>query len=68
MMRVRWRIRGWVWGVLLAVGAVGGGALAQQKDERAPAESVGAELRLLGSRAGVVFVGRVEKIEVKDGR
>src|SRR6202044_3207013 len=30
-------------------------------------ESVGAELRLLGSRAGVVFVGRVEKIESKDG-
>jgi hypothetical protein len=31
-----------------------------------PAESVGAELQLLGSRAGVVFVGQVEKIEVKD--
>jgi hypothetical protein len=59
--------RGWVWGVLLRVGAAGGGALAQQQDERAPAESVGAELRLLGSRAGVVFVGQVEKIESKDG-
>ena len=42
-------------------------ARAQQRDERAPAESVGAELRLLASRAGVVFVGQVEKIEVKDG-
>jgi hypothetical protein len=64
------RVRGWVWGGLLVVGAVGGGAVgfaAQQQGDRAPAESVGAELRLLGSRAGVVFVGRVEKIESKDG-
>jgi hypothetical protein len=73
MMRVRTRVRGWVWGGLLVVGAVGGGAVgvagvaAQQQGDRAPAESVGAELRLLGSRAGVVFVGRVEKIEPKDG-
>ncbi|HSY34242.1 MAG TPA: hypothetical protein VK814_00690 [Acidobacteriaceae bacterium] len=70
MMRVRWCVRGWVWGVLLAVGAVGGGAVgvaAQQQDERAPAESVAGELRLLGSRAGVVFVGQVRKIESKDG-
>jgi len=66
MMRVPLRIRGWVCGCLLLVGAVGGEALAQQRDERAPAESVGAELRLLASRAGVVFVGQVEKIEVKD--
>jgi hypothetical protein len=70
MMLVRTRVRGWVWGLLLVVGAVGGGAVqvaAQQRGDRAPAESVGAELRLLGSRAGVVFVGRVEKIEPKDG-
>jgi hypothetical protein len=67
MMRVPLRIRGWVCGGLLLVGAVGGEALAQQRDERAPAESVGAELRLLASRADVVFVGQVEKIEVKDG-
>jgi hypothetical protein len=70
MMRVRTRVRGWVWGLLLVAGAVVGGAVrvaAQQRGDRAPAESVGAELRLLGSRAGVVFVGRVEKIEPKDG-
>jgi hypothetical protein len=69
-MRVRARVCGWIWGGLLAVGALGGGAVgvvAQQRGERAPAESVGAELRLLGSRAGVVFVGRVEKIEPRDG-
>jgi len=67
MMRVPWCIRGWICGGFLLVGAVGGGALAQGRDERAPAESVGAELRLLASRAGVVFVGRVEKIETKEG-
>jgi len=61
------RVRGWVWGGLLLMGWVGGGALAQGLDERAPAKSVGAELRLLASRAGVVFVGQVEKIEPKDG-
>jgi len=67
MIRVPLGIRGWVCGGLLLAGAVGGTALAQQRDERAPAESVGAELRLLASRAGVMFVGQVEKIEVKDG-
>ncbi len=61
------RVRGWVWGGLLLAGWVCGGAVAQGQDERAPAESVGAELRLLASRAGVVFVGQVEKIEPKDG-
>jgi hypothetical protein len=61
------RVRGWVWGLMLLVGAAGGGALAQQKGERAPAESVGAELRGLASRAGVVFVGQVETIEFKGG-
>ena len=67
MMRVPLRIRGWMCGWLLLAGAVGGRALAQQQEARAPAESVGAELRLLASRAGVVFVGQVEKIEPKDG-
>ena len=61
------RIRGWVWGGLLLVGAWGVVVVAQQQNERAPAESVAGELRLLGSRAGVVFVGRVEKIEAKAG-
>jgi hypothetical protein len=61
------RVCGWVWGLMLVVGAAGGGALAQQKGERAPAGSVGAELRGLASRAGVVFVGQVETIEPKDG-
>jgi len=62
------RVGGWVLGGLLLVGAAGRSVrvAAQQKDERAPAESVGAELRLLASRAGVVFVGQVEKIEPKD--
>jgi hypothetical protein len=67
MMLVRTLVRGWIWGLLLGLGAAGGGALAQQQEQRAPAETVGAELRLLGSRAGVVFVGRVEKIEPKGG-
>ncbi len=61
------RVRRWVLGGLLVMGAAGGGALAQQQDMRAPAESVGGELRLLASRAGVVFVGRVETIEPKGG-
>ncbi len=67
MMRVPSRVCGWVCSGWLLAGVVGGTALAQQRDERAPAESVGAELRLLASRAGVVFVGQVEKIEAKDG-
>lgn len=66
MVRVRLRRCGWVWGLVLVVGFAGGAALAQQ-GERAPAESVGAELRGLASRAGVVFVGQVETIEPKDG-
>jgi len=67
MVRVRLRRCGWVWGLVLVVGFAGGAALAQQQGERAPAESVGAELRGLASRAGVVFVGQVETIEPKDG-
>ena len=63
MMRVRVRVRGWIWGFVL-VGAV---AVAQGQGERAPAASVGAELRGLAARAGVVFVGQVAKIEPKDG-
>jgi hypothetical protein len=65
------RVRRWVWGAVVAgvmlAGAVGGGALAQQRGERVPASSVGGELRGLASRAGVVFVGQVEKIEPRDG-
>jgi hypothetical protein len=61
------RVRGWIWGLVWMVGAAGGGSLAQQRGERAPAESVGAELRGLASRAGVVFVGQVQKIEPKGG-
>jgi hypothetical protein len=74
------RVRGWDWGavvagVVLLAGVVGGGAgcgaggaaFAQQRGERAPATSVGGELRGLASRAGVVFVGQVQKIESKGG-
>jgi hypothetical protein len=70
MMRVPLGIRGWVCSGLILAGMVGSGCgpvAAQLRDERAPAKSVGGELRLLASRAGVVFVGRVEKIEAKDG-
>ena len=70
------RVRRWDWGtvvagLMLVAGVVGGGAgraaFAQQRGERAPATSVGGELRGLASRAGVVFVGQVEKIEPVDG-
>jgi hypothetical protein len=74
------RVRGWDWGavvagVVLLAGVVGGGvgcglggaAFAQQRGERAPATSVGGELRGLASRAGVVFVGQVQRIEPKGG-
>jgi hypothetical protein len=61
------RVRGWIWGLVWMVGAAGGGALAQQRGERAPATSVGGELRGLASRAGMVFVGQVQKIEPKGG-
>jgi hypothetical protein len=50
-----------------AMGAAGRGALAQQRGDRAPAASVGGELRGLASRAAVVFVGQVAKIEPQDG-
>ncbi|MGA8938479.1 MAG: hypothetical protein WB439_04865 [Acidobacteriaceae bacterium] len=67
-MRVRMRVRGWMWGVVLLALAAGGiAALGQQRGERVPAGSVGAELRGLASRAGVVFVGQVQKIENKGG-
>jgi hypothetical protein len=59
-------VRGWIWGVLLLVGAAVG-ALGQVQEEGAPAATVGAELRGLASRAGAVFVGRVAKIEPMDG-
>lgn len=64
----------WARGVVLLVGAAGvgllaggRGAFAQQRGERAPAGSLGAELRGLASRAGVVFVGQVRKVEPKGG-
>lgn len=69
------RVLGWgcgavIAGVVLVVGAAGGGAAgaaAQQRGDCAPAKSVGEELRGLASRAGVVFVGQVERIEPKGG-
>jgi hypothetical protein len=65
------RVRGWGWGAVIAgvalVGAAGRGGLAQQRGDRAPAASVGDELRGLASRAGVVFVGQVAKIEPQGG-
>lgn len=67
-MSVGVRVRGWVCGVAL-LGAAGVGAVgvaAPQQDDRALAATVGAELRGLASRAGVVFVGQVTKIEPKD--
>ncbi len=63
-MRVRTLGCGFVLGVLAALGA---GALGQVPEDLGPAATVGAELRGLASRAGVVFVGQVEKIEPKDG-
>lgn len=66
MVRIQLRVCRWVLGLTLVVGAAAGGSLAQQQGELAPATSVAAELRGLASRAGVVFVGQVAKIEAKD--
>ncbi|MGA7158494.1 MAG: hypothetical protein WBY53_16725 [Acidobacteriaceae bacterium] len=64
-------IRGWIWGLALAVVAAGFAwgwtAQGQMRGERVPAASVGGELRGLASRADVVFVGQVEKIENQGG-
>lgn len=63
------RLRGLFCGLVVVGGVWSGavGAAAQQQGERAPAASVGAELRGLAGRAGVVFVGQVVKIEPMDG-
>ena len=63
------RLRGLFCGLVVVGGVWSGavGAAAQQQGERAPAASVGAELRGLAGRAGVVFVGQVMKIEPMDG-
>ena len=55
--------------MVLAMGVAAGGAAAQQVGSAAdaPAASVAGVLRNLASRAGVVFVGRVERILPKDG-
>lgn len=60
------RVREWVWGLVLAAGAAGaacGGAAAQQ----APPEGVAGVLRSMASRAGVVFVGSVQRIVPEGG-
>ena len=61
------RVRGWILGVMLAVG---GGASGQQPDAKAlamPPTSVGVALRGLAARSGVVFVGQVQSIVPKEG-
>jgi len=62
------RVSGWV--LLLAMGAGSCGAVGQQAGGAAadlPATSVAGVLRSLASRAGVVFVGQVQRIVPKDG-
>jgi hypothetical protein len=61
------RVCNWILGAVLAVGVVGGGALGQSPTGSVPATSVGGVLRGLASRAGVVFVGQVQKIEPEGG-
>jgi hypothetical protein len=68
------RVCSWILGVLLGVGAAGG-AVGQQADAgvasglatSGTAKSVAAVLRSLTGRAGVVFVGQVEKVRPIDG-
>lgn len=77
MMRVGGWVRGVLAGVMLALGAAGGVARGQQAGGSgaeaggptvsAPPNSVGDVLRGMAARAGVVFVGQVEKIEPKGG-
>ena len=60
-------VRGWILGVVLAVG---GGASGQQPDAKVlvvPPTSVGVALRGLAARSGVVFVGQVQSIVPKEG-
>lgn len=62
------RVSGWALLLVMAAGSCG--AVGQQAGGSAfdlPATSVAGVLRSLASRAGVVFVGQVERIEPKDG-
>ncbi len=65
--------RRWIWSGVVAgvLGCAGGGwARAQQAAGgrvALPAVSVGGELRAMAARAGVVFVGEVQRIEPKEG-
>jgi hypothetical protein len=62
--------RSWVWVVMLVMGAVDGGAVAQRPGmsvEVLPAASVAGVLSSLASRAGVVFVGQVRSVVPKEG-
>lgn len=65
------RVCRWVWGVVLVLGAVGGGrAIGQPLGARGSvgsATSVAGVLRGLAARAGVVFVGQVQSIVPKEG-
>jgi hypothetical protein len=60
------RVADGVWCVVLAVAAVCGSAAGQQTAST-PATSVAAVLKGLAGRAGVVFVGQVEKIRPSEG-
>jgi hypothetical protein len=60
------RLRGLLLGLLL-LGGGSGGALAQLLGSGAPPATLGAELRGLASRAGVVFVGQVVRVEFVAG-
>lgn len=64
-MRVGARVSRWM-GWLMLSGACCCAA-GQWRGERAPATSMGAELRGLASRADVVFVGQVQRIETRGG-
>lgn len=65
--------RRWIWSGLLAgaLGWMGGGWARAQRPVgggvTGPAVSVGGELRAMAARAGVVFVGEVQRIVPKEG-
>lgn len=61
------RIREWMWGVVVLAVAAAGTAVAQQADVAAPATSVAGVLRSMAARAGVVFVGSVQRIVPEGG-
>jgi hypothetical protein len=60
-------VRRWVWGLMLAVGVVGGVVPGQQPLGSVPAMSVAGVLRGLAARADVVFVGQVQSIKPEGG-